>query len=208
MRYIVAQTVLDLLGDLLSKSHQIQRTERQCSWHRFKFCISQSSSFGTSRSSGLKRLPLPFSLCLTLFMVLVTIIRISGNLKGGVVDLGWELFFIIIAGEIGIILSAMTAFRAFFVARHKGDNRGAKKSPESRRQLHSRSGYFLKILVTPSLWRFKRRAQSASGGYAANDFGLHLPSGNLPDIPRAHMTGSSNVYWSLLWRWWGGGKIT
>lgn len=25
MRYIVAQTVLDLLGDLLSKSHQIQR---------------------------------------------------------------------------------------------------------------------------------------------------------------------------------------
>ena len=110
---------------------------------------------------------------------------------GGLVDLGWELFFVIIAGEIGIILTAMTAFRAFFVSRHKGDNRGVKKSelPESRSQLHSRSGYFLKLLVTPSLWRFRTRAQSASGGYAANEFDRHLPSGNLPDIPRAHMTG-------------------
>lgn len=115
---------------------------------------------------------------------------------GGLVDLGWELFFVIIAGEIGIILTAMTAFRAFFVSRHKGDNRGVKKLPEiiSRSQLHSRSGSFLKLLATPSLWRFKMRAQSASGagGYAAKDFGggRHLlPAGNLPGIPRAHMTG-------------------
>lgn len=137
-------------------------------------------------------------------MVLVTIIRISGNLMGGRVDLGWELFFVIIAGEIGVILTAMTAFRAFFVvSRHNniGDkvNRGSKKkSPESRTrtrtQLHSRSGYVLKLLVTPSLWRFKMRAAQSGAserGYAANEVGLHLPpSGNLPHvIPRAHMTG-------------------
>lgn len=120
-------------------------------------------------------------------MVLVTIIRISGNLMGGRVDLGWELFFVIIAGEIGIILTGVTAFRAFFVSRRTGDNRGAKKLPEFRTQLHSRSGYFLKQLVTPSLWRFKMRAHSASGGYAANEF--HLPSENLPDSSSAHMTG-------------------
>lgn len=123
-------------------------------------------------------------------MVLVTIIRISGNLMGGLVDLGWELFFVIIAGEIGIILTAGTAFRAFFVTRRKGDNREVRKLPKTRTQLHSRSGYFLRLLVTPSLWRFKMRAQSASGGYAANEFGRHLPSENLPDIPRAVMTGA------------------
>lgn len=121
-------------------------------------------------------------------MVLVTITRISGNLMGGRVDIGWELFFIIIAGEIGVILTALTAFRAFFVSRHKGDNKEARKLPELRTQPHSRSGYFLKLFVTPSLWRSKMRAQSASGGYAANEYS-HLPSGNLPDIPRAHITG-------------------
>lgn len=106
---------------------------------------------------------------------------------GGRVDIGWELFFIIIAGEIGVILTAVSAFRAFFVSRHKGDNRGAKKLPESGTQLHSQSRYLLKLLVTLSLWRSKMRVQPASGGYAANEYG-HLPSGNPPDIPRAHMT--------------------
>lgn len=125
-------------------------------------------------------------------MVLVTITRISGNITGGLVDLGWELFFIIIAGEIGVILAAVTAFRAFFVSRQKGDNREARELPEFRTQLHSRSGYLLKLLVTPSLWRSKMRAQSAYGGYAANEHG-HLPSGNLPEIPRAHMTGVQTV---------------
>lgn len=121
-------------------------------------------------------------------MILVTITRISGIKMGGQVDLVWESFFIIIAGEIGIILTAVTAFRAFFVSRHKGDHRGAKKWPEQRTQLHSRSEYLLKLLITPSLWRSKNRTQSASEGYEASKYG-HLPSGNLPDIPRAHMTG-------------------
>lgn len=122
-------------------------------------------------------------------MVLVTIIRISGNLIGGRVDLGWESFFIIIAGEIGIILTAVTAFRAFFVSRQKGDNRGAKSLAEFRTQIYSQSAYPLKILVTPSLWRSKIRAHSSSGGYESNECG-HMPPGNLPDIiPRAHMTG-------------------
>ena len=121
-------------------------------------------------------------------MVLITITRISSKLIGGRVDIRWKLFFIIIAGENGVILAALTAFRAFFVSRHKGDKRKAKKLPEPQTQMHSRSGYLLKLLVTPSLWQSKIRAQSASGKYAASEHS-HLPSGNLPEIPRAHLTG-------------------
>ncbi|MCJ1349761.1 hypothetical protein MMC31_008002 [Peltigera leucophlebia] len=169
MRYVVAQTVLDLFDDLL-----ILYIPVKLIWN-----------IQVKRS---QKVALAFSLCLTFFMVLVTIARISGNLMGGLVDIEWEFFFIIIAGEIGVILTALTAFRTLFVSRHKGDNRGARKLPELRTQPHSRSGYLLKLLVTPSLWRSKMRAQSVSGGYAANEYD-HSPSGNLPDIPRAHVTG-------------------
>ena len=106
---------------------------------------------------------------------------------GDQVDLAWESFFILIAGEIGIILTAVTAFRTYFVSRH--NNKGAKKSPESQNQQYSWSRYLFKLLLTPSLWRSTIKARSASGGgYEANEYG-HLPSENLPQIPRAHMTG-------------------
>ena len=121
-------------------------------------------------------------------MILVTITRISGIKIDGKVDQVWESYFIILAAEIGIILTAATAFRAFFVSRHKRDNNGAKQSPGDRTHWYSQNRYLLKRVFTSSRWRSKPRGQSTSGGNEADEDG-HFPMRNLPHIPRAHMTG-------------------
>lgn len=131
---------------------------------------------------------LAFSLCLTAFMILVTITRVAGIKIQGQVDQVWESYFIILGGEIGIILTAITAFRSFFVSRNKRDNNRAKRPPEYRTQWYSRNRYLLKLIFTPSRWRSSSRSQSAYKGYEADECG-HFPIENLPDIPRAHMTG-------------------
>lgn len=121
-------------------------------------------------------------------MILVTITRVAGIKIQGQVDQVWESYFIILAGEIGIILTAITAFRPFFVSRNKRDNNGAKRSAQYQTQWYSRNRYLLKLILTPSRWRSSSRSQSASKGYEADECG-HFPIGDLPDIPRANMTG-------------------
>lgn len=123
-------------------------------------------------------------------MILVTITRISGIKMDGKVDQVWESYFIILAAEIGIILTAVTAFRALFVSRHKRENNGARNPPGMQSHWYSPNTYLLKRVFTPKLWRSrsKFKSQSTSGGYEADKDG-HFPMENLPDIPRAHMTG-------------------
>lgn len=121
-------------------------------------------------------------------VILVTITRMSGIKTGGKVDQVWESYFLILAAEVGIILTAVTAFRALFVSRHKRDNDGAKQPPGDSTQWYSQNKHLLKRVFNPSLWRSKSRVQSTSEGYEANEDG-HFPMRNLPDIPRAHMTG-------------------
>ncbi|KAG7009687.1 short-chain dehydrogenase [Physcia stellaris] len=147
MRHSIAQTVLDLIGDLLI---------------------------------------LAFSLCLTVVMILVTITRISGIKLNGSIDQVWETYFIILAAEIGIILTSVTAFRAFFISRR--DNNKAKPPPGNQTHWYSQDSSILKRLFTPSLWRSKSKEHSSSEGYKADGDG-HFPMEDLPDVPRAQMTG-------------------
>ncbi|MCJ1346907.1 hypothetical protein MMC31_005127, partial [Peltigera leucophlebia] len=128
---------------------------------------------------------LALSLCLTVVMILVTITRISGIKIDGNVDQVWESYFIILAAEIGIILTAVTAFRAFFVSRRKRDNNGGNQSPRYRTHWYSQKKYLLERVFNPRLWRSKTRALSTSEGYDDGHFLMR----NLPEIPRAHMTG-------------------
>jgi len=131
---------------------------------------------------------LALSLCLTVIMIMITIIRISGIKSNGQIDQVWESYWLILSAEIGIILTAVTAFRAFFVSRHKRNVNRAIESPGDRTHWYYQNKHLLKRLLKPSLWRFKEGAQTSSERYEADEDG-HFPMKNLPDIPRAHMTG-------------------
>lgn len=56
-------------------------------------------------------------------MVLLSIIRISGAKWYGKFDMVWQVFWHLLAAEIGMILTAMSSFRALYVlrAREKRD---------------------------------------------------------------------------------------
>ncbi|KAK4168393.1 hypothetical protein QBC43DRAFT_310179 [Cladorrhinum sp. PSN259] len=76
-----------------------------------------------------QKLALGFTLCLTIIMIVITVVRITGLRWRGKPDSVWETFFIIMAAEIGLSLVAVTAFRELYVSktRHRrqaddGDN--------------------------------------------------------------------------------------
>ena len=121
-------------------------------------------------------------------MIMVTITRIAGIKDKGVLDQVWESYFIMLAAEIGIILFAMTAFRAFFIARQQREVNKANKIPKNATYKSSEKRRLLQIFVTPKLWPSKSRRHLASERHQANEEG-DFPMGHLPDIPRAHMTG-------------------
>lgn len=114
-------------------------------------------------------------------MILVTIIRISGIKVDGEIDQVWESFFIILAAEIGIILTSVSAFRTFFVARQRRNNEKANPSPGDHTHWYSQDSRLLKRILTLTLWRSKSKGQSTSGGYEADQDG-QFPMEDLPDI--------------------------
>lgn len=65
----------------------------------------------------MQKLGLTLSLCLTILMSIVTIIRGAGVYYKGLVDTNWETYWVIICAEIGICLAAATCFRSFFITR-------------------------------------------------------------------------------------------
>lgn len=128
---------------------------------------------------------LAMSLCLTVVMIVVTIIRVSGVLLGDIVDDVWESYWLILSAEVGIIMTAVTAFRTFFVARSK---RQRGQSPGERTHWYDRSKRLLHRTFSPSRWRFKSGEQS-SIGHEAEQNNQHVFMEALPNLPRAHMTG-------------------
>lgn len=71
----------------------------------------------TVRVRRMQKLGLTLSLCLTILMSIVTIIRGAGVYYKGLVDTNWETYWVIICAEIGICLAVATCFRSFFIAR-------------------------------------------------------------------------------------------
>ncbi|KAF3483776.1 uncharacterized protein GIQ15_03100 [Arthroderma uncinatum] len=64
-----------------------------------------------------QKLGLTLSLCLTILMSIVTIIRGAGVYYKGLVDTNWETYWVVICAEVGVCLAAATAFRSFFISR-------------------------------------------------------------------------------------------
>jgi hypothetical protein len=125
------------------------------------------------------------SLCLTVFMIVITIIRVSGILLDDKIDTVWETYWLILSAEVGIIMTAMVAFRALFVSRRKDQ---VVQSAGGRMNWYYRSKRLLKQKLSLGNWRSKS-GEHSSGAYEAHQNNRNVPNDALPNIPRAYMTG-------------------
>jgi hypothetical protein len=64
-----------------------------------------------------QKLALSCSLCLTIIMIVVTVMRLVGLRRGRVLDVLWEIYWQFVAAEVGLILTAAAALRTLFVVR-------------------------------------------------------------------------------------------
>ncbi|KAL8699331.1 MAG: hypothetical protein Q9201_006060 [Fulgogasparrea decipioides] len=110
VQYALSQLVLDVFGDLL-----ILYILFQLIW-KVKIKMIQ-------------KLTLACSLCLTVVVIIFTVTRASGLEWQDKLDVLWEVYFQIIAAEVGLILVALTAFRALFVSRAASKQHSPPKRP-------------------------------------------------------------------------------
>lgn len=113
-----------------------------------------------------QKLALLLSLGLTVFMVIITIIRVSGIVYEDKVDTVWEVYWLVLGGEVGISMAAAIAFRSFFVTRNQ-----SKSTPPPEKYRFFKSATFR---------RFRRRDPLDLD--STDDHGL-------PGIPGAQITG-------------------
>ena len=130
-----------------------------------------------------QKLTLACSLCLTIIVIVFTVTRASGLEWRDKLDVLWEVYFQIVAAEVGLILVSMTAFRALFVSRAARNQHSPRKSPS--KWLKSR--YFLRNLIDPRRW-ISKYTKDMTGGQK-DDTMKGGVNGGLPNIPGATMTG-------------------
>jgi hypothetical protein len=63
-------------------------------------------------------------------MIVITIIRLSGQVREGHVDTTWQVCWLLLAGEVGIFVASVIACRPFFVTRKQ--NNKPHPAPEAR----------------------------------------------------------------------------
>jgi hypothetical protein len=116
-----------------------------------------------------QRVALAFSLCLTIFLIVITIVRVSGLVSKDTVDNVWEIYWTLLSAEVGIILAAGISFRALFVSR--SNSKKLNLSPQDQaRQFFKRS------------YLSRKRRKDTFDTISETEAGL-------PGIPRAYMTG-------------------
>lgn len=130
------------------------------------------------------------TLCLTVLTIMCTIVRIAGIHTGRTVksiDSVWETYWQFIAANIALTMTAVTAFRTFFVSRGAEDRR--HPDPGSKENWYSKGRRLLRSVFSTRLW-YSRRSKSSSrtpGGPPSSwdDAPMELKQ----DIPRATLTG-------------------
>lgn len=135
---------------------------------------------------AIQKLTLACSLCLTVVVVIFTVTRASGLEWHDKLDVLWEVYFQIVAAEVGLILVAMTAFRALFVSRTARN----QDSPPKQPSFWVKSKPALRRLLDPRRW-MSNRAKNTTGGGQKHDTTKDGFNGGLPSIPGAAMTGIS-----------------
>ena len=123
------------------------------------------------------------TLCLTILLIAITLIRASGLKSHGFMDSVWEIYWQFISTEVGLILTSLTAFRTLFVAHTVPKPAGSAK----------RSFYTYKKRLLGQLDRFYTWSQQRS---KPNSKVLTLDGDNgnhgieeLVEVPKGTMTG-------------------
>lgn len=115
-----------------------------------------------------QKLALGFCLCLSIMMMISTIVKLSGiHAPTNNLDITWGIFWQIVEACIAVIMVSLTAFRSLFVAHGAGARSPPQKPSLRKRLLNSR------IAV----------GRKRAAGDDSED------AEGLPDIPRATMTG-------------------
>ena len=130
----------------------------------------------------IQKLTLACSLCLTVIVIIFTITRASGLEWQDKLDVVWEVYFQIIAAEVGLILVAMTAFRSLFISRTGRNQHSPRDSPS----VWGKSKLALKRLLDPRRWT-SNHSKDMIGGQKYD--AMKSFEGNLLSIPGAVMTG-------------------
>jgi len=165
LSHAISQIVTDVTGDCLSKLYKTLFDAKLI--QNIVVCIPICVIWRI-RVHWTQKIVLMLSLCLTIFMMTITIIRVSGMVDNGAVDIIWEVYWLILAAEVGLIMAAAIAFRIFFVSWN-----AKKTSPPEKVQRFFRESFAN---------RFRRgRRQGLDDSQESRN---HLPA-----IPHAEITG-------------------
>ncbi|KAJ8126909.1 hypothetical protein O1611_g6729 [Lasiodiplodia mahajangana] len=147
-------TVLDIFSDIMVVSLPIIVLRNSL--------LNRSTKFG-----------LAIFLCLSIFMAILAIVRISGFYYKGLEDDIWEFFWQQTEGAVAVMMASITAFRTLFVKR-KGDGRA--ETPEDV----SHSNKFRRFLA-----HFKALAREQPEEKPTST----SPAPKLPKVPSPILTG-------------------
>ena len=132
-----------------------------------------------------QKFTLACSLCLTVVVIIFTVTRASGLEWQSKLDVLWEVYFQIVAAEVGLILVSTTAFRALYVSGAARNQQLPQKYPS----LLIRSKDVLRKILDPRRWTSRQSKDMAGGNASDNAIAKDGFDGKLPSIPGATMTG-------------------
>ena len=132
-----------------------------------------------------QKLTLACSLCLTIVVIIFTVTRASGLEWQSKLDVLWEVYFQIVAAEVGLVLVSTTAFRALYVSRAARNQHSPQKYPS----LLMKSKNILRKIIDPRRWMSKQSKEMTSRHSSDDAIAKGGFDGGLPSIPGATMTG-------------------
>lgn len=112
-----------------------------------------------------QKLVLASCLCLTIVVIVCTIIRIAGLRYDNTVDAVWETYWQYVAASIGLTMTSVSAFRTLFIS-HQVRQKRAEWTQDFKycRLLYTSVKRALKRSFTFELWRSKTASSKASSG--------------------------------------------
>ena len=122
-------------------------------------------------------------------MIIATVVRSIGIEYHGALDHIWETYWFLVAGMVGLILTAITAFRSFFVARqNRRDEEHADTTPSWYRRSKEKLRWY----------RFRSKSSGEDTAWTSGSdetkvepearAPVKVPN-RLPTIPKPTMTG-------------------
>lgn len=110
--------VLDVFSDLLSSLNSFTKSLSEKANQLRIVLVIPVNLIWQIKIEWSQKIPLAFSLCLTLLLITFTIIRATGLRRfGDKIDSQWETYWQILSAEMGIILTTVATFRSFFITR-------------------------------------------------------------------------------------------